>query len=274
MERKKSKDSTSMPTEFAPGVYWMEIGRGVTRSNVYFVRSGSSWVLIDTASPNCGPLIRSAAETLFGANTPPAAILLTHDHTDHAGSAMELARLWDRPVYVHPDEMPLVRMKDAATVEKYSNPLSRWTLVPVFRAMSKERVESMFASVSFEEVAQLIDPGVAVPGLPGWECLHVPGHTPGHVAFFRASDRCLITGDAVLTADLNSVGGALTWSLRRNKQKVSGPPWYTTWNWQAAQQSVAVLAALEPCVLASGHGVPMSGGEIARELHAVADRLK
>jgi membrane protease YdiL (CAAX protease family) len=31
------------------------------------------------------------------------------------------------------------------------------------------------------------------------------GHTPGHAAFFRSRDRVLITGDAVLTVNLNSV---------------------------------------------------------------------
>jgi hypothetical protein len=36
------------PTEIAPGVHCLEVGKGITRSNVYFVRSGSSWVLIDT----------------------------------------------------------------------------------------------------------------------------------------------------------------------------------------------------------------------------------
>ncbi len=33
-----------------------------------------------------------AAEALFGPNAPAAAILLTHIHLDHAGSALDLAR--------------------------------------------------------------------------------------------------------------------------------------------------------------------------------------
>ena len=47
-------------------------------------------------------LIAAAAESLFGAGTRPAAILLTHIHPDHSGSALELARRWDLPVLVHP----------------------------------------------------------------------------------------------------------------------------------------------------------------------------
>jgi glyoxylase-like metal-dependent hydrolase (beta-lactamase superfamily II) len=37
----------------------------------------------------------------------PRAIVLTHVHPDHAGSASELAHMWDVTVYVHHDELPL-----------------------------------------------------------------------------------------------------------------------------------------------------------------------
>ena len=96
----------SQPQEIAPGVFYIEAGKGIPRSNVYFVRSGSSWVLIDTASAHCGPVIQKAAESLFGADTPPVAILLTHVHPDHSGSTLELARRWGCLAYVYPDELP------------------------------------------------------------------------------------------------------------------------------------------------------------------------
>ena len=249
----------------------MEVGKGITRSNVYFVRSGSSWVLIDAASANCGRLIRKTAESLFGANTRSASILLTHDHPDHAGSALELARIWGCPVYVHPDELPLAAVGDLSTVEKYANPLDRWIILPLLRVMPRRWVESMLSKASLKDVAQGFDPGAAVPSLPDWECIPTPGHTPGHVAFFRTSDRFLITGDAIVTVDLNSFWGFLLWGLRINKQRVSGPPWYSTWNRRAAKESVAALAGLEPRVLASGHGVPMTGDGTARELRAFTD---
>jgi glyoxylase-like metal-dependent hydrolase (beta-lactamase superfamily II) len=70
-------------------VYCLETGQGINRSNVYFVRSGSSWVLIDAASADCGGSIRTAAETIFGLGARPSSVLLTHDHPDHAGSAVE-----------------------------------------------------------------------------------------------------------------------------------------------------------------------------------------
>jgi len=271
LNKTSKKTNIGLCREIAAGVHCKEVGKGISRSNVYFVRSGSSWVLIDAASANCGRLIRKTAESLFGANTRPASILLTHDHPDHAGSALELARMWSCPVHVHPDELPLATIGDLSTVEKYANPLDRWIILPLLRLMPRRRVESMLSKASLKEVAQAFDPGATVPGLPDWECIHTPGHTPGHVAFFRTSDRVLITGDALVTVDLNSFWGFLLWALRQNRQRVSGPPWYSTWNRRAAKESVAALTRLEPRVLAPGHGVPMTGKGTARELHAFAN---
>jgi glyoxylase-like metal-dependent hydrolase (beta-lactamase superfamily II) len=259
--------------EIARGVYCMEVGKGISRSNVYFVQSKSSWVLIDAASANCGRLIRSTAEALFGANTQADSILLTHDHPDHAGSALELARLWGCPVYMHPDELPLAIAEELSVMERYANPLDRWIILPLLHAMPRQRVKSMLLKQSLKDVARALDPGDAVPNLPGWKWIPSPGHTPGHIAFFRTGDGTLITGDAVITADLNSFSGILSWCLRTQKQTISGPPLYSTRNKREAKESVTALAALDPRVLASGHGVPMEGDEVAGGLHALAERL-
>ncbi len=265
------------PKEIAADVYCMEVGTGIMRSNVYFVRSGSSWALINTGSAKCDREIQKAAESLFGANTPPAAILLTHNHPDHAGSTPELARRWGCLVYMHPDELPLVTMDSStylSTVKKYASPLDTWVILPVLRVMPRRRRESMLPESSFKEVARAFDPGTGVPSLPDWEYIPTPGHTPGHVSFFRRSDCVLITGDAVLTVHLNSLWGFLLWGFGRNKQRLSGPPWYTTWSWRAAKESVASLARLEPRVLACGHGLPISGSQTAPELRAFADHFR
>jgi glyoxylase-like metal-dependent hydrolase (beta-lactamase superfamily II) len=74
----------------------------------------------------------------------------------------------------------------------------------------------------------------------------------------------LITGDAVLTVDLNSLLGVLT-----GRQGVFGPPRYSTWDWTAAQRSIAAIAALEPRILATGHG-PVRVEEAAQALQALA----
>lgn len=273
MKQEHRKASINLCLEIGPGVYCLETGKGINRSNVYFVRSGASWVLIDTASANCGQLIQKVAESLFGANTRPASILLTHVHPDHAGSALELAHMWDCRVYVHPDELPLAINRDLSTVEKYANPLDRRIIIPLLRMMPRQKVESMLVKTGLQDVAQGLVSGASIPSLPDWECIPTSGHTPGHLAFFRLNDRLLITGDAIVTVDLNSFWGFLMWSLQLNKQRVSGPPRYSTWNWQTAKEAVTILAGLEPRVLAPGHGVPMSGDKIAQELYTFADHF-
>ncbi len=253
------------PAQIAPGVYRVALGRGLTGVNVYLVRSRTGWVLIDAAWPHRGRLIKAAAESVFGAGTRPDAIVLTHIHPDHSGSALELARLWDLPVHVHSAEMVLA---PGGYLPEYASPLDRWLVAPLLALMPRRAVEASRSRNSLEGTARPFDPAAGVPGLPDWQAVPTPGHTPGHVAFFRAKDRVLITGDAVLTVNVNSVRDLLA-----GKHRVSGPPYLSTWNWPAAAQSVAALATLGPHVLACGHGRPMTGPGTAASLASFADRL-
>jgi len=266
MTRLPQESTSVVARAIAPDVYCLG-PRGRTQTDIYFVRSESSWALIDAGWAKDGPSIKKDAEFVFGADTRPASILLTHFHPDHAGSALGLARLWDCPVYLHPDELPLAT-GDFAAITKSAGPLDRWVVLPLMRAMGRRRREAMLARSSLGDVSRPFEPGAGVPGLAGWECIHTPGHTPGHVSFFRASDRVLITGDAVVTLKVNSFAGLLL-----GREGLSGPPRYTSWSWRAAKQSVAKLAGLEPNVLAGGHGTPMTGPGTARALRAFADRF-
>jgi glyoxylase-like metal-dependent hydrolase (beta-lactamase superfamily II) len=147
---------------------------------------------------------------------------------------------------------------------QYAMPLDRWVIVPLMRLLPARTRARIEAAGDITDVVQPLDPQGGVPGLPGWAWVPTPGHTPGHVAYLRASDGILVAGDAALTVDLNSVGGVLL-----GRRRVAGPPWYTTWDWPAAARSVGVLAELEPRVLLPGHGRPLSA-ETATALHALA----
>ena len=255
-----------MAWEVAEDVYCMG-PRGRTQTNVYFVGSRSSWALIDTGWANDAPVIKQVAESLFGVDARPASILLTHFHPDHAGSALALARIWACPVHMHADELLLATGHFSALVA-YAGPLDKWVVLPVMRAMGRRRREAALAKSSLGDVAHALGPYNEVPGLSGWESIPTPGHTPGHVSFFRDSDHVLITGDAIVTMKLNSLAGLVT-----QQNGLSGPPWYTTWSWPAARESVARLARLEPNVLAGGHGKPLTGAETAGAVHAFADHF-
>ncbi len=246
--------TSTRPAEVATGVY--RIIKGTGKSNVYLVRSGSSWILIDTGWAHQGAVIKSSAEMLFGADSPPAAIVLTHLHPDHAGSAAELAQDWDVPVYVHPDELPPPGGKLA-----YTDPLGR-VIEPFARFLPAGEFGAAL------RIAAAFDPSAGIPGLPDWQCIPTPGHTPGHACYFRPADRVLITGDALLTVSATSL-----WGVVPGKHRVSGPPRISTWDWAAATKSIAQLAALEPHVLAPGHGAPMTGTATPAAVRAFSDRL-
>ncbi len=253
--------------EIATGVYWLPLGKGLRASNVYFVQSGSSWSLIDAGWPKDAAAIRRAAESLFGRHAPPASLLLTHDHPDHAGAARELSRLWDLPVWVHPRELPLA-LGDVKAIHEYAGPLDRRVILPTLRLMGSRRMAATLSRTSLKGIAQAFDPEAGPPGLTGWEALSTPGHTPGHVAFIRREDLVAITGDALVTVDLNSLRGILL-----SEQRVAGPPWYTSWSWPAAKASAAAVAKLAPRVIAGGHGVPLTGRAASEGLRAFLGRL-
>ncbi|WP_066278607.1 MBL fold metallo-hydrolase [Arthrobacter sp. OY3WO11] len=246
------------PAVVARGVYQLPTGRKQMASHVYLVRSGQGWVLVDAGWPSAEQSIVAAAESLFGSGTRPAAIVLTHIHPDHAGCAPALARRWSVPVYVHPAELPQAA---GTLLDEYASPLDRRVLRPLLKVLP----EGSMRAADMTDLVRPFDPAAGVPGLQDWTCVETPGHTPGHIALFRESDGVLLTGDAVLTTDLNSLSGLFSGATR-----VSGPPWIATWDWALAMASVAVLAGLRPRVLASGHGRAMSGPTAARQLEEYA----
>jgi glyoxylase-like metal-dependent hydrolase (beta-lactamase superfamily II) len=109
----------------------------------------------------------------------------------------------------------------------------------------------------------------SVPFLPGWRWVATPGHSPGHVSFFRESDRLLIAGDAFVTTKQESLLSVLA-----QTKAVFGPPKYFTHDWQQAEESVRLLAGLRPEIAATGHGTPMRGEELRQQLQALVEQFR
>jgi len=213
------------------------------------------WVLIDAGIPGSTSHIEAAAAARFG-RSRPSAIVMTHGHFDHVGALEELARKWDAPVYAHELELPYLTGRSS-----YPPP------DPSVGGGAMARLSMLYprGPVDLGSRALPLPADGAVPGMPGWRWVATPGHTPGHVSFFRDADRTLISGDAVITTKQESV-----LAVAMQRAEVHGPPMYYTQDWGAARDSVRRLAALEPEVLATGHGRPMRGSAMQEALRLLA----
>ncbi|MBO1438675.1 MBL fold metallo-hydrolase [Meiothermus sp. CFH 77666] len=101
----------------------------------------------------------------------PEAILLTHAHFDHVGAVAPLVEALKLPVYLHPG--------DLALYQNAAQNAARWGLsIP----QPPEPVEPLAEG-------QQLDLGL------GLSVLFLPGHAPGHVAFYAPGH--LVSGDVL-----------------------------------------------------------------------------
>lgn len=259
ISKKKLSKQTHIPGHFvAPGVWRVKD----IFVNVYLVHEPqeNKWVLIDAGLKTTGSKIEKLAEQLFWPDTAPAAIILTHGHFDHVGSLRELADKWDVPIYAHELEKPYLTGQSS-----YPPP------DPLVGGGMMSYMSFLYPKGPIDVSDRLIilprDGGI--PVLKGWRYYHTPGHAPGHISLFRESDRLLIAGDAFVTTKNESAICAIT-----QPKIMSGPPKYFTYNWQSAERSVKLLASLEPEIVATGHGQPMSGETMRDLLHELAENFR
>ena len=242
-------------TRIAPDVGWLP----VSFVNVYFIgRPGGSWVLVDAGLPGRAKQIFAAAEARFGAGAKPEAIILTHGHFDHAGSAAQLAAKWDIPIYAHRRELPYLTKQSAYPPP---DPTIGGAMAFLSRFMPS-------GGYDFSGTARPLTAN-ELPGVTGWEWLSTPGHSPGHISLFRPADRVLLAGDALATMNMDSWSGLL--SGHQVLARAAAP---FNCDWDATRASVQSLAALHPNVIGCGHGIPISDPDLPARMMQFAERFR
>ena len=254
----KSTQIVSDYFEVAPGVW----GLKDILVNIYMIQDQEdySWVLIDAGLKTSYAKIKNMAVELFGEQNHPEAIILTHGHFDHTGSLLRLAEWWQVPVYAHYMEMPYLTGKSS-----YPPPDS--TVGGGLMSYLADFYPN--EPIDIKQHVKSLPRDSGIPGLPDWRYIHTPGHTPGHISLWNDRDKILIAGDAFVTTQQESALAVIF-----QPQIISGPPKYFTYDWKLAEESVQKLATLEPEIVATGHGKPMSGSDMLFDLEELAEDFK
>lgn len=158
---------------------------------------------------------------------------LTHAHFDHYGSSHVVCERTGVPLWCG--------AADAEAVESGKMVARGGRMVPAAKAHPVAR-----ALKEDDEVA-------------GFIVLDTPGHAPGHVSYWRESDRVLVCGDVMWGYNPFLFSGG----IREPYPLVSPDP-------RLNRESARRLAALEPALVCFGHGPPLR--DTAKFVSAV-DRL-
>jgi len=165
-------------------------------------------------------------------------VALTHAHGDHVGGVAGVRQRF-------PGVEVSISERDAPILAGDKTLLS---------TEPQGEVKGFFAKVDWKP-DRILEPGDRVGSL---EVIASPGHTPGHIAFLDMRDRALIAVDAFQTRGGIAVSGIL--------RPLFPFPAMATWSKQTALASAVALRALDPTLLAVGHG------DAIRKPTAVMDR--
>lgn len=205
--------------QLAAGV-WQLRGFPPNAINVYLVED----VLIDAATRRAGRrILRQLAGRTVNAHA------LTHAHPDHQGASEQVCETLGVPFWVGEKDVPLAEDPQRMATSQPSHPLNRLGMkhwAGPGRTVDRPLSEG-------DEVA-------------GFRVLDVPGHSPGHLAYWRESDRVLILGDVLNNMD-----------VRTGIPGLHEPPWFFTADPAENRRSARRLAALEPKLVLFGHGAPL-----------------
>ena len=228
------------PPEVADGVYRL----GTKWANFHLVRDGAEWALVDGGYSGYLPQLEAALGALGSSLGAVSAVIVTHHHVDHAGTAEALRSHVGARVFVHEADADIVSGARRSHVppgfyrQSWRPSMMRYLLHTVRVGGAR------YSQVS--EVQRLgDDQTLDVPGCP--RVFHVPGHTAGHCSVLLAERGVLLVGDALVNFDYAS--GERGVGLHRfNEDRMR------------AFASLARLEALEADTVLFGHGDPSRGG--------------
>jgi glyoxylase-like metal-dependent hydrolase (beta-lactamase superfamily II) len=208
--------------------------------NVYLLATPRGPVLVDSAAPGMFGWLVRALRRVDLAPQDLAAVVVTHFHIDHVGTAARLRRL-GVPMYALCEEVPI--LTGSAPHPGYGGLAGRALL-------AAER--AVFGDPRFADVRALRDGELLFD--TSWRVLAAPGHTPGSLALFDEMSGDLLSGDTLVSD--------FAWPR--------GPHPLFTADYPRAAASALDLLARGPERIHPGHGKPLP----AAAYDSVRDRLR
>jgi glyoxylase-like metal-dependent hydrolase (beta-lactamase superfamily II) len=217
--------------------------------NWYLVEDGGEVALYDAGWPRSWPGVQRALRQIGRSPADLTAVLLTHAHPDHLGTAERARRETGAKVHVHAPEEPRAHGQGRGASPFSLVPSLLPTLWrPSATAFVLEATARGFMFPTWVKELETFETGVALdfPGRP--RAVATPGHTAGHVSFLLGDAGAVVTGDAIAT--LNVLTRARGPQLMPDQ--LNADPART-------RASLDALAELPADTLLPGHGDPFRG---------------
>jgi glyoxylase-like metal-dependent hydrolase (beta-lactamase superfamily II) len=242
MTRRRS-GGAHLTKNVAPGIHRLEHAF----VNIYLIEGDGGVTVVDSGLPRAWPFVTRALRAVGRSSQDVEALVLTHGHFDHIGSANRMVSEWQVPAWLHPAD-------DHIAGHPYDYLHERSRLVYPLRYPRSVPILAKMAEAGALEVpaftaSRKLVPGdvIDVPGRP--RVLFTPGHTFGHVSLHLPERGVVITGDALVTLD--------PYSGKRGAQIVSGA---ATADSAATLESLDELLHTEAGTALPGHGEPWRDG--------------
>jgi glyoxylase-like metal-dependent hydrolase (beta-lactamase superfamily II) len=185
--------ASSRTSEPSPGVFFVE----GPASNWIVVRDETGFMIIDSGYPADRPLVLESIRHLGLRPSDARAMLITHGHVDHTGSAAYFAETYGTPLLCALEELAHVQGREKHQVT-FGQVIVRAWRPRVFRWMVHViKSGALKAEPATGARAWTADTLKNLPGKP--EVVLLPGHTPGNVAVLLPEARAIAVGDSFVS---------------------------------------------------------------------------